>query len=303
MREPDCGTVIEADAVTKAYGDRFAVRDVSFTLVPGKVYGLLGANGAGKSTLLRMLTGLITPTSGTALIGDLPLRRHRPPVRDVAAHLDTRAVNPSWTGRRDLSMAARAVEVPASRVEEVADQTGLRPVLDRACGTYSLGNLQRLGLARVMVGNPKVVLLDEPTTGLDAQGLAWLRSWVRGLVEGGGTVLLSSHAFKEVQDIADEILVMAHGRLIHQGSSASLLESSGAEVIVASPEPERLRQVLLAEGLAVDLLEGSTMRVCGVNAGTVGVLARDHGVALTQLRDVEHDLEDVFVRLTAEQAA
>lgn len=215
--------MIETSGLTKRFGTVTAVRDVGFTCRPGTVTGFLGPNGAGKSTTLRMLTGLTPPSAGTALVAGVPYRALPRPGRVVGVMLDAAAQHPGRTGRETLRLVASVLGVPRARADEQLERVDLARAGRRRVGTYSLGMRQRLGIAAALVGDPQVLVLDEPANGLDPEGIAWMRGLLRAFADGGGTVLLSSHLLREVQATADDLVVIAGGRVLAQGSRQELL--------------------------------------------------------------------------------
>ena len=288
---------IELDGLTKSFGDVLAVDDVSGVARPGQVTALLGPNGAGKTTTLRMLLGLVAPSSGTATVGGRRYDELPDPVRQVGAVLEASGYHPGRTALDHLRIAATASRLPEDAPMRVLTETGLAGDARRRVGGFSLGMRQRLGIATAMLGDPRVLVLDEPTNGLDPTGVRWLRGYLRGLADEGRTVLLSSHALSEVELIADCVLVMAHGRLLRSSSLAELREEAGVGSVVRTPDPERLRAALDAaghphrptdEGLAVD-----------ATPEQVGELAADRRIVLHGLAGTA-DLEKAFFRLTQE---
>jgi ABC-2 type transport system ATP-binding protein len=226
-REREGGRMITATSLTKRYGPVTAVDDASFRCQQGTITGFLGPNGAGKSTTLRMITGLARPDTGTATIAGLPFARLPNPARVVGTLLDASAMNIGRTGRATLRIAATVTGAPARRADELLESVGLSEAAGRRVGTYSLGMRQRLGLALALIGEPSVLILDEPANGLDPEGIAWIRGVLRGFADRGGTVLLSSHLLPEVQATADHLVIIAGGRIAAAGSTASLLAAAG----------------------------------------------------------------------------
>ncbi len=226
--------MITATGLTKHYGHLAVVDNVSFRCEPGTITGFLGQNGAGKSTTLRMITGLIRPDSGQSAIDGQPFARLPNPARVVGTLLDASAMNVGRTGRTTLRIAAAVTGRPASRADELLEQVGLREVGRRRVGTYSLGMRQRLGLALALIGQPRMLILDEPANGLDPQGIAWIRGLLRDFAGRGGTVLLSSHLLPEIQVIADHLIIISGGRVAAAGSASALLASSSLEDLFLS---------------------------------------------------------------------
>jgi ABC-2 type transport system ATP-binding protein len=296
---------IVVSGLTKQYRTVTAVDDLSFTVEPGRVTGFLGPNGAGKTTSLRMLLDLVVPTSGTATIGghryvDLPQ-----PTRVVGAVLEASAAHAGRTGRNHLRANCIAAGLPLSRADEVLELVGLTPAADRKFKGYSLGMRQRLGIAAAMLGDPAVLVLDEPANGLDPEGIRWMRELLRGLAAEGRTVLVSSHLLNEMQALADDVVIVAAGRLVRQGPVADVVSSlsDGDHVEVFTPEPEKLRAALQGLGASVTADGGGSLAVAGVTAAVIGRAAHAADVVLHQLRTEHPDLEEVFLQLTHGKAA
>jgi ABC-2 type transport system ATP-binding protein len=288
--------MITVAGLTKRYGDRAVVDDVTFTVELGTVTGFLGPNGAGKTTTLRMVTGLVPPSAGEALVdgrryADLPN-----PAAVVGTVLDAGAVHPGRTGRAHLRILAATLGVPAGRVEEMLGLVGLGPAGRRRIGTYSLGMRQRLGIAGALLAEPPVLLLDEPANGLDPEGIRWMRELLRGHAARGGTVLLSSHLLGEVEHTVDRLVVIGNGRVVADGPIGELLAGDG--VLVRALDPGALAADLRAAGYPVS---GSAdqLRVAGASSEDVGRLAAAGGHVLVDLRPADRGLEDLFFQLTA----
>ncbi len=293
--------MIEVDHLTKHYGSVRAVQDVSFTVPPGRVVGFLGPNGAGKSTAMRAMVGLTPPTSGGTRIlhrryADLPT-----PGRHVGVLLDASAQHGGRTGKEVIALGAMMTGVPPARVDQMLQLVGLSgKEAKRRVKTYSLGMRQRLGIAHALLGDPTVLILDEPANGLDPQGIHWMRELLRGFAAGGGTVLLSSHLLHEVEVIADELIVIGNGRIIAQGSKAELLGGHGT--VVRTLDPGRLGEALAAAGLQVRAELDGALAV-EAEAEAVGRIAADTGVILVELRAASGaGLEETFLHLTADSA-
>jgi ABC-2 type transport system ATP-binding protein len=289
--------MISVEHLTKRYGGHLAVSDVSFSCAPGTVTGFLGPNGAGKSTTLRALCGLTIPTSGSTAIGGRPYRALPNAGREVGVLLDAGAQHSGRTGRETLLLASLVLGVERQRVDEVLALVGLagRPAAKRV-GTYSLGMRQRLGLATALLGDPRVLVLDEPANGLDPEGIYWMRGLLRGLAERGGTVLLSSHLLREVEAVADRLVVIAAGRIVAQGSSAELLAGSGT--LVRALDRALLEQALRAAGITTTPGPAGALLAAG-GADEVGSVAAAAGVVLLELRPAGGDgLEELFRSLT-----
>jgi ABC-2 type transport system ATP-binding protein len=290
-------TMITIDHLTKRYGPQVAVADVSFSCPPGTVTGFLGPNGAGKSTTLRALVGLTTPTSGTATVAGRDYRDLPNPGRQVGVLLDAGAQHAGRTGREVLSLAATVLGVGPERVDEVLGRVGLagRPAGKRV-GNYSLGMRQRLGLAGALLGDPQVLVLDEPANGLDPEGIFWMRGLLRGFADRGGTVLLSSHLLHEVEAVADRLVVIAGGRIVAQGSKQELLAGRGT--VVRGPDRAVLERALRAAGIRVVPGEGDGL-VADAEPLAVGQAVAAAGAVLTELRAAGGEgLEDLFRSLT-----
>ncbi len=296
--------VIESTGLTKRYGDTVAVDDLSFTVEPGRVTGFLGPNGAGKSTTLRMILGLNTPTGGTVTVHGVPFS-HRPRgLRHVGALLDAHDVHGGRSARAHLSALARGNRIPLSRVDEVLREVGLTKEAARRIGGFSLGMKQRLGIAGALLGDPPVLLFDEPLNGLDPEGVLWVRGLFRRLASEGRTVLVSSHMMAEMEHTADRIIVIGRGRLI---ADASLAEFSARHasrgVTVRTPDLtdlEALEAVLVAEGGSVHREDGPAVHVSGLTAARIGDLAHRHRIALHELATHTSSLEAAFMSLTAD---
>ena len=287
---------IAARGLTKRFGRVQAVDDLSFEVHPGRVTGFLGPNGAGKSTTMRMVLGLVRPTAGSATVLGLPYASIERPATAVGAVLEVQSFHPQRTARNHLRVLAAASGVPDARVDEVLALVDLTDAADRKAGGYSLGMRQRLGLAGALLGDPRVLILDEPANGLDPQGIRWLREFLREFAANGNAVLVSSHLLSEMAQMADEVIVIDHGRLVRQGSLADLT-AGHASVRVAAEDGAALRAALVAAGLE-PRVDGEAFVVTGADAGDVGRIAAAEGIALTQLTAQESTLEDAFLELT-----
>jgi ABC-2 type transport system ATP-binding protein len=293
------GRVVVA-GLSKTFGDVLAVDDLSFTVEPGSVTGFLGPNGAGKTTTLRMLLGLVTPTAGTATIGGMRYADIRQPLRTVGAVLEASSFHPGRTARNHLRVYAAASGIPDGRADEVLSQVGLTDAARRKARGFSLGMRQRLGLAFALLGNPRVLLLDEPANGLDPEGILWLRGFLRALADEGRTVLVSSHLLNEVQQTADRIVILSQGRLVREGRIDELEAESGLTVVVSSPQFDTLGAALA--GRAQITRSGpAQLRIKGLDAAAVGHAAFTAGVELHELRTERADLEQLFFSLTQGQ--
>jgi ABC-2 type transport system ATP-binding protein len=291
--------VIEVSSLTKRYGSTVAVRDLSFTVQPGHVTGFLGPNGSGKSTTMRVILGLDAPTAGEARVGG---RRHvelRAPLREVGAMLDARAVHPGRTARDHLLALARSNRIPRTRVDEVLGAVGLSDVAGRRAGGFSLGMSQRLGIAAALLGDPGVLLFDEPVNGLDTEGIRWVRNFMKGLAAEGRTVFVSSHLMGEMELTADRLVLIGRGRLIAEVTVAEFIDSYSPEVtVVRSPAEDRLRDALERAGASVARDSGGGWQVTGLDSAAVGEVALSNGVVVHELRRLRPSLEDVYSRLT-----
>ncbi len=291
------GKVLEFRGVTKIFGDVAAVSDFTARVEPGVVTGFVGPNGAGKSTTLRIVLGDVTPTQGTALIDGVPYRKLSQPRREVGALLENQQYRPRRTAERHLIATARAIGVPASRVAEVLEIVGLGAVGGMRIGGFSLGMRQRLGVAEALLGDPGVLIFDEPANGLDPEGIRWMRMLMRRLADEGRTVLMSSHVLSEVQQVADNILIISNGRLLFSGGIEQLADMD-AVVAVDSPDRAALRDALRARGLQFEL-KRSGINVTGVTTAEIGVLAAEAGVPLSSLTLKQQSLEDVFLKVVS----
>ncbi|WP_030546831.1 ABC transporter ATP-binding protein [Streptomyces albus] len=291
--------MIEANELTKRYGRTPAVEGLSFTVRPGRVTGFLGPNGAGKSTTLRMILGLHEPTGGTVTVGGRPFRDHPRGLRQAGALLDAGDAHGGRRARAHLAVLARSNGIPRRRVEAVLEQVGLAGAARRRIGGFSLGMRQRLGIAAALLGDPPVLLFDEPLNGLDPEGVAWVRGLFRELAAEGRTVFVSSHLMSEMEHTADELIVIGRGELI---AAESLREFAARGtrrgVAVRTPDPHGLEALLTAEGAAVRPEDG-VLGVTGLTAEQIGGIACRHGIPLSELTPRQPSLEDAFMELTA----
>jgi ABC-2 type transport system ATP-binding protein len=292
---------VSVRGVTKRFGDVVAVNDLSFDVHPGLVTGFLGPNGAGKSTTLRAILGLVAPTAGTATVLGKPYEDLDEPARAVGAVLETQSFNPLRNGRNHLRVLAAASDIPDARVDEVLEQVGLAAAARRHAGTYSLGMRQRLALGAALLGDPRVLILDEPTNGLDPQGIRWLRDLLRALAADGRAILVSSHVLTEVAQIADEVVVIANGRLVRHGPLAELTDASHGVRVVTSEAP-RLAARLRERGLRVVTDGSDEIHTFETDVAQVGMIAFELGVPVLGLESEHGNLEDVFLELTEEDA-
>ncbi len=288
--------VIVTRQLTKRFGSVTAVQDLSFEVRPGHVTGFLGPNGAGKSTTMRMLLGLVRPTLGSATVMGLPYASLDRPSSVVGALLEVQSFHPLRTGRNHLRVLAAASDLPDARVDDVLEQVGLTQAAARKAGGYSLGMRQRLGLAGALLGDPRILILDEPANGLDPQGIRWLRQFLQWFAASGNAVLVSSHLLSEMAQMADEVIVIDHGRLLRQGTIGALTAGS-ATLRVASAEHEALGRALIAAGLEVRA-DGQRFLVTGVDPERVGEIALHAGVVLSELSTSATTLEEAFLEMT-----
>ncbi len=290
--------------LTKHYKQLRAVDDLSFSVRPGRVTGFLGPNGAGKTTTLRMLLGLVTPTAGVATIGGRRYIDLDQPIRHVGAVLEASSAHRGRTGVNHLRMICAAAGLPAARADEALALVGLTPAARRKFKGYSLGMRQRLGIAAAMLGDPRVLVLDEPANGLDPEGIRWMRDLLRALAAEGRTVLVSSHLLSEMQQLADDVVIVAAGRLIRQGQVDEVLGSMGAatQVRVRTPDPDRLTAALAAFHPGITPMPDGALLITGMDAAAVGHAAFAASVELHELAGERADLEQVFLQLTAGKA-
>jgi ABC-2 type transport system ATP-binding protein len=291
-------SAIEVHGLKKRFGDVLAVDGLDFEVAEGTVVGFLGPNGAGKTTTLRMLLGLVTPTSGTATFGGRAYRELEEPTRVVGAVLEASGFHPGRTARNHLRVLVTAAGLPARRVDQVLAQVGMADAADRRVGGFSLGMRQRLGLAAALLGDPQVLLLDEPANGLDPEGIAWLRRLIRHQADQGRTVLVSSHVLAEVAQTVDQVVIIARGRLVTQSTLADLTAGADTAVRVRTPQADALRDRLAAGGAAVRLDGPDQLIVTGVTTEQVGRAAAAAGVVLHEMRFERSNLEEVFLELT-----
>jgi ABC-2 type transport system ATP-binding protein len=294
---------IEIQGLCKRFRDVAAVDDLSFTAREGAVTGFLGPNGAGKTTTLRMLLGLVTPTAGSATIDGQPYGQLVEPFRHVGAVLESTGFHPGRRARDHLRVLATAAGLPLARVQEVLDLVGLAEAGDRRVKGFSLGMRQRLGLAAALLGEPEVLILDEPANGLDPEGVHWLRRFLRGFADQGGTVLVSSHLLAEVAQTVDEVVIITRGRLVTQASLADLTHRSQAGVRVRTPQPEALRGALAAEGIAAELVTADALVAFETTSEAVGLAAAGANVAIYEMTAERFDLEELFLELTNSEEA
>ncbi|HZB60214.1 MAG TPA: ATP-binding cassette domain-containing protein [Actinomycetota bacterium] len=291
--------MIEARGLTKRFGDKLAVDDLTFTVRPGMVTGFLGPNGAGKSTTMRMILGLDAPTRGSVTVNGLPYREHAAPLREVGALLDARSVHPGRSAYHHLLALAQTCGIRRSRVDEVVDAVGLNAVARRRAGGFSLGMGQRLGIAAALLGDPGTVILDEPVNGLDTEGIRWIRSLLQGLAAEGRTVFVSSHLMSEMAMTAQHLIVIGRGRLIADtGMEEFVARAAPGVVRVRSTDPAALAALLRSRDGAVAEAGDGGLAVSGLTTDEVGRLAGAAGITLLELTAQQASLEEAFVDLT-----
>ena len=293
--------MITVEHLTKRYGDVVAVDDLSFALRPGLVTGFLGPNGAGKSTTMRMILGLDRPSGGRATIGGRAFADFDWPLRHVGALLDARAFAPNLSVRTNLRILAATNRIPDARVDVVLERVGLDGTAGRKTRTCSLGTAQRMGLAGALLGDPEVVILDEPVNGLDPDGVRWIRELMHGLAAEGRTVFLSSHLMSEMEQTADHLVIIGNGRLLADAPLAEFMDSqSGHRVIVRTHYAPELAGRLARSGASVDRPGPEHLEVTDLTAEEIGRIAADGNIALIELRDEHTSLEQAYMRLTAD---
>ncbi|WP_433476413.1 ATP-binding cassette domain-containing protein [Spirillospora sp. CA-142024] len=294
--------MIKAHALTKRYGEKIAVQDLTFTVRPGAVTGFLGPNGAGKSTTMRLILGLDAPTSGSVSVNGKRYADHPAPLREVGAMLEARAIHPGRTAFHHLLALAATTGIPRRRVEEVIDIVGLGSVARKRAGAFSLGMGQRLGVAGALLGDPGTLILDEPVNGLDPEGIRWMRKLLRSLAAEGRTVLVSSHLMTEMAMTAEHLVVIGRGRLIADTTVGEFTRQAGAGTVVVRPwagaDAAHLRTLLAGPGVSVVSEERGALEVTGLPSERIGRIAADHAIALAELTPVQTSLEEAFMELT-----
>ncbi len=293
--------MIEAHGLTKRYGSKTAVNDLSFTVRPGVVTGFLGPNGAGKSTTIRLILGLDAPTAGSVIVNGRRYADQLAPLREVGALLEARAVHSGRSARDHLLALAATTGIPRRRVDEVLGLAGLSEVAGKRAGTLSLGMGQRLGIAAALLGDPDTLILDEPVNGLDPEGILWIRNLLKAMAAQGRTVFLSSHLMSEMALTADQVIIVGRGRLIADVSVADLTGRARLGVRVRSPEAARLRGVLAGPEVTITSEQAGVLDIDGLDSETVGLAARDHGIALYELTARTASLEEAFMDLTRDE--
>ncbi len=291
--------MIEARTLTKHYGRKVAVDNVSFVVAPGRVTGFLGPNGAGKSTTMRLMVGLDSPTSGQALINGRAYAGFARPLREVGVLLEARAIHTGRSARNHLLALAATAGISARRVDEVIDMVGLTQVAAKRVGSFSLGMGQRLGIASAMLADPGVLILDEPINGLDPDGIRWIRKLLRSMAAEGRTVLLSSHLMSEMAQTADHVIVVGQGRVLRdEPIDHFITEASTAVVKVRSPQADRLAALLRADATAVEVRADGTLEVTGLICDEIGTVAAANGITLFELATQAASLEEAYMAIT-----
>jgi len=293
--------MITAEGLTKRFGDKTAVDDVSFTVSPGKVTGFLGPNGAGKSTTMRMIVGLDRPTSGHTTVNGADYRSLPAPLTEVGVLLDAKAVHTGRTARNHLRAMAATHGIPTSRVDEVIEITGLGSVARKRAGGFSLGMGQRLGLAAALLGDPHTLILDEPVNGLDPEGVRWVRQFVRRIAAEGRTVLLSSHLMSEMAQTADHVIVLGRGKVLADAPLHDLVRAwTTAAVRVRSPRAAELAAIVAGQGVEIVTTSPEMLDIHGLPAARIGDLAAQSGIPLHELTPTTGSLEEAYLALTGE---
>ncbi len=291
--------MLQARDLVKTYGKKVAVDHLSFDVEPGRVTGFLGPNGSGKSTTMRLLLGLDRPTSGQALVAGRPYAELRNPLHDVGAVLEAKQVHPGRTGRNHLRWVAAYNRIPRRRVEEVLALVGMTDAAHRRAGQYSLGMLQRLGIAGALLGDPGILLFDEPVNGLDPDGIVWIRTMMKSLAAQGRTIFVSSHLLSEMSLTADHLVVIGRGRLITQTSTQDFIRSSSLNrTRVRSPQLDQLAELVREAGMPAEQDADGALLVDGVETDAVGELAARNGITLHELSPQRASLEEAFMELT-----
>ncbi|GAB3936084.1 ATP-binding cassette domain-containing protein [Kribbella albertanoniae] len=292
--------MIEAQQLTKRYGEKTAVDQLGFVVKPGTVTGFLGPNGAGKSTTMRMIVGLDSPTSGSVTVNGRRYAQHRAPLQEVGALLEAKSIHPGRSAYQHLNALALTHGIPRRRVDEVIDLAGLGSVAKKRAGAFSLGMGQRLGIAAALLGDPQTVMLDEPVNGLDPEGVLWIRNLLTGLAMEGRTVFVSSHLMSEMALVADHLIIVGRGRLLADTTVQDLIREAGGNAVkVTAQDPARLREVLAGPGIEITGTTGSEeLQVTGLSAREIGLTAIEHQIALFELSPSTVSLEEAFMDLT-----
>jgi ABC-2 type transport system ATP-binding protein len=291
--------VIKARGLTKRYGDKLAVDDLTFTVKPGLVTGFLGPNGAGKSTTMRLILGLDAPSAGSVTVNGKPFAQHSRPLHEVGALLEARAIHTGRSARNHLLAMAATTGISRRRVQDVIEMVGLAEVAGRRAGKFSLGMGQRLGIASALLADPQTLILDEPVNGLDPDGVRWIRNLLRRLADEGRTVFLSSHLMSEMALTADHVIVVGRGRLLRDQSMAEFIAAASAEVVrVRSPQAAQLGVLLGREGATVRQMAEGTLEVDGLSSDSIGVVAASAHLTLFELTTLDASLEEAYMSLT-----
>ncbi|MEV5803375.1 ABC transporter ATP-binding protein [Streptomyces collinus] len=292
--------MIEAQQLTKRYGEKTAVDGLDFTVKPGTVTGFLGPNGAGKSTTMRMIVGLDAPTSGSVTVNGHRYARHQAPLQEVGALLEAKSIHPGRSAYNHLRALALTHGIPGRRVDEVVELAGLGSVAKQRAGAFSLGMGQRLGIAAALLGDPQTVMLDEPVNGLDPEGVLWIRNLLTSLAAEGRTVFVSSHLMSEVALVAGHLIIVGRGRMLADTTVRDLVREAGGDTVkVATNDPARLRDVLAGPGVEITGRVGTEeLQVTGLSAREIGLKAAEHGIPLFELTGKAVSLEEAFMELT-----
>ncbi len=292
--------MLKIEHLSKRYGDTLAVNDLDFEVKPGVVTGFLGPNGSGKSTTMRVIIGLDRPTSGRATINGTTYNHFKAPLREVGALLDAKALDPARSARNHLRVLARANQISFKRVDEVLEFVGVASVAHKKVGGFSLGMSQRLGIAGALLGDPGILLFDEPVNGLDPEGIRWIREFFRALAKEGRTVFVSSHLMSEMAVSADQIIVIGRGKFITSGTVDELTATATGTVFVRSSDSALLTQILSGANGVVETLNDEGLSISGLTTDQVGEAAFDAGIKVFELTPQRASLEDVFMDLTAD---
>jgi ABC-2 type transport system ATP-binding protein len=292
--------MIEAQNITKRYGEKVAVDDLSFTVKPGIVTGFLGPNGAGKSTAMRLIIGLDAPTRGHVTVNGKAYRDHAAPLHEVGTMLEAHAIHTGRSAYNHLLALAQTHGIPGRRVHEVIDMVGLQDVARKRVGSFSLGMGQRLGIASALLGDPETLILDEPVNGLDPEGIRWIRNLLRNLAAEGRTIFVSSHLMSEMSLMADQLIVVGRGKLIADTTVEDFIKQASSDTVrVRTPQPKELALALAAAGVTiVSGTEQSVLEVQGLRSDQIGDIAAEQGIALHELTPEQASLEEAFMRLT-----
>jgi ABC-2 type transport system ATP-binding protein len=292
--------MIEAESLTKRYGDTLAVDNLSFSVAPGRITGFLGPNGAGKTTTMRLILGLDRPTAGRVTVNGKPFDQSAQPMRQVGALLDAKAMHGGRSAYSHLLCLAQSNNLPRRRVDEVLGLVGLTGVAGKRSKGFSLGMGQRLGIAGALLGDPQILMFDEPVNGLDPEGILWIRNLMKALAAEGRTVFVSSHLMSEMENTADHLLVIGRGKLIADCTVAEFIAANSQQAVrVRTPQPDQLIKLLTTAGATVRENEDGSMLVSGLDPTRVGDLAYDNAVRLHELAPVHASLEEAFMELTA----